>query len=143
MTAAPLAPFAAALALFMLDQWTKRLVRARGASGPILRGPLVKIQGVRHGRDLYARPGVRAGLALGWCAALGGALVLVRSGGWLSSPAAHLGLALALGGAAGNLADVLRRRYILDFIDLGWWPVFNVADVGIVAGLLLALWPAG
>jgi signal peptidase II len=48
---------------------------------------------------------------------------------------------LALGGAAGNLRDILRRHYILDFIDLRWWPVFNLADVSIVAGLLLAFWP--
>jgi signal peptidase II len=36
------------------------------------------------------------------------------------------------------LLDVLRRRHVVDFIDLGWWPVFNVADVGIVGGLVLA-----
>ena len=49
-----------------------------------------------------------------------------------------IGLALALAGAAGNLVDILRWRYVVDFVDLGWWPVFNLADVGIVGGLLLA-----
>jgi len=49
------------------------------------------------------------------------------------------GLGMALGGAAGNLRDILRHRYIVDFIDLGWWPVFNLADVAIVGGLILAL----
>lgn len=52
-----------------------------------------------------------------------------------------LGVGAALGGAAGNLSDVLRRRAIVDFIDLGWWPVFNVADIGIVAGLVAAFLP--
>jgi len=51
------------------------------------------------------------------------------------------GVGAALGGAAGNLLDILRRRSVLDFIDLRWWPVFNIADVGIVAGLAVAFWP--
>jgi len=51
------------------------------------------------------------------------------------------GLALAFGGSASNLADILRRRSIVDFIDLGWWPAFNVADIAIVAGLAAALYP--
>ncbi len=50
-----------------------------------------------------------------------------------------LGIGCALGGAAGNLLDILRRQHVVDFIDLGWWPVFNLADVAIVGGLLLAL----
>jgi signal peptidase II len=47
---------------------------------------------------------------------------------------------LAFGGAAGNLLDILRLRSIVDFIDLHWWPVFNLADVAIVAGLVVAFW---
>jgi signal peptidase II len=54
---------------------------------------------------------------------------------------ALLGLGAALGGAAGNLLDVVRRRSIVDFIDLGWWPTFNLADVAILAGLAAAFWP--
>ena len=73
-----------------------------------------------------------------WCAALVAMVVLHRSGGWFQSQVAMIGLGLALGGAAGNLLDGLRDRAIVDFIDLGWWPVFNVADVAIVAGLLTA-----
>jgi len=46
----------------------------------------------------------------------------------------------AIGGAAGNLTDILRQQYVTNFIDLGWWPVFNLADVAIVGGLLLAFW---
>jgi lipoprotein signal peptidase len=29
---------------------------------------------------------------------------------------------------------------VVDFIDLGWWPVFNLADIGIVGGLIAAFW---
>ncbi|MBP6965405.1 MAG: signal peptidase II [Armatimonadetes bacterium] len=46
-------------------------------------------------------------------------------------------LGLELGGAAGNLADRLRLGYVLDFIDLRVWPVFNVADAAITIGIVL------
>jgi signal peptidase II len=47
------------------------------------------------------------------------------------------GLALVLGGAIGNLIDRIRLGYVVDFIDLRWWPVFNVADSAIVIGVAL------
>jgi signal peptidase II len=50
------------------------------------------------------------------------------------------GLALQLGGAMGNLIDRLRGGYVTDFIDLRVWPVFNVADIAIVAGVVLLCW---
>ena len=46
------------------------------------------------------------------------------------------------GGATGNVLDrVFRgdgfmRGAVVDFIDLRWWPVFNVADIGIVCGAI-------
>ncbi len=47
---------------------------------------------------------------------------------------------LIMAGAVGNLLDRLRLNYVVDFFDLGWWPVFNVADMAIVCGaILLAL----
>ena len=49
------------------------------------------------------------------------------------------GLAVALGGAAGNLIDRLRLGYVLDFLDLHFWPVFNVADIGITCGAILVV----
>lgn len=44
---------------------------------------------------------------------------------------------LIMAGAIGNLLDRLRFNYVVDFIDLGWWPVFNVADMAIVCGVIL------
>lgn len=47
---------------------------------------------------------------------------------------------LVSGGALGNVSDRLLRHpgfpsgHVVDFVDLGWWPVFNLADVGIVVG---------
>lgn len=46
-------------------------------------------------------------------------------------------LGLELGGAAGNLADRLRLGYVVDFIDLQVWPVFNIADASITIGVIL------
>jgi len=55
--------------------------------------------------------------------------------------AAPVGLGLILGGAVGNLIDRARLGYVVDFLDLYWrnhhWPTFNMADVGISAGVVL------
>lgn len=50
-------------------------------------------------------------------------------------------LGLVAGGALGNLIDRMRFNYVIDFFDLRWWPVFNVADMAIVCGgILLVLY---
>jgi signal peptidase II len=49
----------------------------------------------------------------------------------------RIALGLILGGAIGNLTDRIRLGYVVDFIDLRWWPVFNVADSCIVVGVAL------
>jgi signal peptidase II len=46
----------------------------------------------------------------------------------------RLSLGLQLGGALGNLLDRIRLGSVVDFIDFKIWPVFNVADMAIVAG---------
>ena len=49
------------------------------------------------------------------------------------------GYACVLGGAAGNLIDRFTRGYVVDWVHVHGWPVFNVADVaiGVGAGLLV------
>ncbi|MBI4322852.1 MAG: signal peptidase II [Candidatus Omnitrophica bacterium] len=51
-----------------------------------------------------------------------------------------LGLSLILGGALGNLIDRVRVGYVIDFLDVRVWPVFNVADSAISVGVGLLLW---
>ena len=46
-------------------------------------------------------------------------------------------LGLVLGGAVGNLIDRLRFGYVVDFIDLKVWPVFNLADSAVTVGIVL------
>jgi len=123
--------------LFLLDQLTKRMAQHRWVDGCASGDFVPRIRLVAHRDDFYERDGARAVLVLLWLSSLVTSIVLSRSGGWLQTPIARLGLALTLGGAAGNLTDILRWRYVLDFIDLRRWPVFNLADVGIVTGLLL------
>ena len=43
-------------------------------------------------------------------------------------------------GAAGNPLGLLRQGYVTDFIDIGPWPTFNLADSSIVIGILLLIW---
>ena len=54
----------------------------------------------------------------------------------------RLVMALPLGGAIGNLVDRLRQGFVVDFIDLNFWPlhkwpIFNLADTFIVTGVVL------
>jgi signal peptidase II len=55
------------------------------------------------------------------------------TGDWLL----RLSLGLQLGGAIGNLVDRLRFGYVIDFVDVGFWPIFNVADASITIGVIL------
>lgn len=73
--------------------------------------------------------------------AVGAIVMLVRGARynvWLFS-----GLGLVLGGAIGNLIDRIRFRAVVDFLDFyigSWhWPAFNVADMAICCGALLAV----
>ena len=56
------------------------------------------------------------------------------------SVAYRLSLSLILAGAVGNLIDRVFVGYVIDFIDLRVWPVFNVADCAITTGALLLAW---
>ncbi|OAV78790.1 signal peptidase II [Dietzia sp. 111N12-1] len=53
------------------------------------------------------------------------------------------GLGLILGGAAGNLVDRYFRApgilqgHVVDYMAVGWWPVFNVADASLVTGVIV------
>ncbi|NJP06630.1 MAG: signal peptidase II [Chloroflexaceae bacterium] len=49
----------------------------------------------------------------------------------------QISIGLIIGGALGNLIDRVRLGYVVDFIQVGWWPVFNLADSGITIGTLL------
>lgn len=66
----------------------------------------------------------------------------LRQGGWA------IGLGLIVAGIAGNLVDRLFRApgfaqgHVIDFLQLPYWPIFNIADMGVVFGTItiMALW---
>lgn len=49
------------------------------------------------------------------------------------------GASILSAGAIGNLIDRLRFGYVIDYLDLGFWHVFNFADVCITVGIVLIL----
>ncbi|MCV7318583.1 signal peptidase II [Mycolicibacterium confluentis] len=75
--------------------------------------------------------------------ATGVVIGIIWMGRRLVSPWWALGLGMILGGALGNLVDrFLRspgplRGHVVDFLQIGWWPVFNVADPAVVGGAIL------
>ena len=48
-----------------------------------------------------------------------------------------VGIGLLLGGALGNAVDRWRLSGVVDFFDFRIWPIFNIADMGICAGVAL------
>jgi signal peptidase II len=65
------------------------------------------------------------------------AFVVSRRFPFLDTRLNKISLALILGGTVGNLIDRLRLGHVTDFIDVGPWPVFNVADSSIFVGVLI------
>ena len=134
-------------AIVLADQFTKWLILARFRFGerlPVIdglfdlvlafnRGAAFSFLSDASGWQRYAF----VGLALSVSVAL--MLFLRRAG----STQLHLGLALILGGAIGNVIDRIRMGEVVDFLLVyhgGWsWPAFNVADSAITigAGLLI------
>jgi signal peptidase II len=53
-----------------------------------------------------------------------------RPGMWVAA-------GLLAGGALGNLADRVRAEAVTDYIQIGSWPAFNLADVAVTTGVLL------
>ena len=84
-------------------------------------------------------------------AALGLVVFMVATGSATERMPVAVALGLILGGAFGNVADRVFRGpgflggAVVDFVDVGFWPVFNLADSAISCGcilLLLATWRA-
>jgi signal peptidase II len=69
-------------------------------------------------------------LAVGWML-----VFFTRSGA--RHPVLPVALGFVLGGSLGNLLDRVRLGHVTDFLDLRWWPAFNLADVFIVVGVAI------
>lgn len=128
-----------ALAVLLLDQLTKVLVRAEIAPGEQIE-LLAGVQLVRVGNE---------GIAFGLLDDAGAAVVLLAAGGFVvllgyfaattEREGLWLPVGLLAGGALGNLIDRVNEGAVTDFIDPPSWPAFNFADVAITAGVALLL----
>ena len=131
---------AAVLAVDQLTKWwaVESLTDGRAID---LVGSLRLKLAINHGSAFSLAQGRGALISL---LALAIVAVLLRSGRYATRPVSAVAIGLVVGGALGNLVDRAFRAGdgflgggVVDFIDLQWWPVFNVADSAIVIGVLL------
>jgi signal peptidase II len=139
-----------ALAVVVLDQMVKAIVRreiALNESITVIPGffDLTRVHntgtafGFMNATDFPFKTVILACVAIGALAALAMYAATLPANQWL----ARIGLALILGGAAGNLIDRITEGYVVDFVDLYWsgwhfW-AFNVADASITIGVALMI----
>ncbi len=142
VTAAWLKAAAIGLVVVLVDQLTKTWAEEaffdepRTIAGP-LRFTVVYNEGMAFGIGSGVAPVLIAIVVLA-------ALTLLLGRDITVNKPTLVGAGLVTGGAVGNLYDRLFRDHggaVIDFIDVGWWPVFNVADMAVVGGAaVLAIW---
>jgi signal peptidase II len=128
------------LAALLADQLTKQLVVSsleRGESFEVI-GPL----SIHHVHN----SGIAFGIFSTWAGPvtlLTAIAILWMVGYFARSGARHPVLPIALGfligGSIGNLVDRIRLGHVTDFLDLTYWPAFNLADTFIVAGVAILM----
>ena len=131
---------AVAVSALTADQLTKHLVTAQLAYGESahVAGPLalhhVRNPGIAFGlfSTLTAAVTVLTIVAVAWMLAY-----FARTGA--RHPILPVALGLLVGGSGGNLVDRVRLGHVTDFLDLGFWPAFNLADMFIVTGVAILL----
>jgi len=127
---------AVVLAAIAADQLTKLIVSSQLALDESLHvvGPFsihhVQNSGIAFGLFSSATAIVTAltALAVGWMLVFFG-----RSGA--RHPVLPVALGLLIGGSTSNLIDRIRLGHVTDFLDLRYWPAFNLADSFIVVGV--------
>jgi signal peptidase II len=127
---------AVVVAAIAADQLTKLIVASELTldEGLHVVGPFsihhVQNSGIAFGLFASATPVVTAltALAVGWML-----LFFARSGA--RHPILPLALGLVIGGSLSNLLDRVRLGYVTDFLDVRYWPAFNLADSFIVVGV--------
>lgn len=138
---------AVVLAALAADQLTKQIVTGRLQldAGTHVVGPFwihhVQNSGIAFGLFASATAAV---IALTGIAVALMLLFFARSGS--RHPVLPVALGFVIGGSLSNLLDRIRLGYVTDFLDLRYWPAFNLADSFIVLGvgiLLTALLFAG
>lgn len=131
--------------LVCIDQLTKAWAVRALADGPIeVFGDAVRFNLTRNPGGAFGRfQGLTPLLALG---AIAVTVFLVRTVTRTTDRVLLMGLVLVLAGALGNLTDRIARDpgflrgHVVDFVDVGPWPIFNIADSCVTVGIILLLW---
>ena len=131
---------AAAAVVVAVDQLTKHLAVTGLDDGPIeLVGSVRLALTFNDGAAFNLGSGRTSGIAV---VALAIVAVIVVLGLRAPRRGIAVGYGVVLGGAAGNVVDRVLRAgdgflggRVVDFVDLGFWPVFNVADVALWVGI--------
>lgn len=92
----------------------------------------VENRGIAFGLLAHLPPGATVAVALTVLA-----VVLYNKDAWLAGALGQCGFGFMLGGALSNILERLRTGYVLDYLDVHVWPVFNLADTAIVVGAVL------
>jgi signal peptidase II len=131
---------AVALAAVLADQVTKHIVTSTLSldESEHVVGPLsihhVQNSGIAFGLFASATAVVTVVTSV---AVLWMIVYFARSGS--RHPVLPAALGLLIGGSLSNLVDRIRLHHVTDFIDLRWWPAFNLADSFIVVGVAILL----
>ncbi|HEY5943728.1 MAG TPA: signal peptidase II [Solirubrobacterales bacterium] len=126
--------------VLVADQVAKAVVEANLVPGELVEvlGPLELTLSHNRGVAFGLAGGAGIGLVLVTLAALG--LIVYLFARDPSRPGMWVACGLVAGGALGNLADRIVAGEVTDYIAVGSWPAFNVADIAITCGVaLLAL----
>ena len=136
-----LLPLVIALSVLAADQLSKLGIRASLAVGESI--PEDGFFSFHHVQNSGAAFGIFQGYAplLIVIAFIGIALIVYAlffgRFSFVESTASRLAFSLVLGGTAGNLVDRIARGMVTDFIEVGPWPEFNIADSAVVIGTAL------
>src|SRR4029079_17770314 len=117
------------------DQLTKAIVSTRlglGGAGDAVGS--FKIHHVRHTGIAFGLFADSTSVVIGLTGVAIGALVVFFARSGRRHPLLPVAVGLGLGGGLSNLVDRLRLGYVTDFLDLDYWPAFNLADTFIVVG---------
>ena len=129
------------LLVFIIDQVTKSWVRAsliEGASRP--REGFLRITHISNTGSAFGLfPNQTLFLLIASLVGIAVLLIFFRKQAGQGFMV-RTSLGLQLGGAAGNLVDRITMGKVTDFIDVGAWPVFNLADASIVTGIVILAW---
>ena len=128
--------FATIAAVFVADQLTKFAIKGTlrlGESWPA-EGLIRITHGSNTGTAFGLLPNQTLFLIFASIIAIGFLVYFYRAYA-LPRPILRLAIGLQLGGAFGNLFDRVAFGAVTDFIDVGWWPIFNIADSSICVGM--------